>query len=343
MGGKRNTLRLLMHRVARKLPDQFRPLPLLSSPHLQTICGFLWRGRPFLYPTRRHLLDLGDGDRLVLHDSAPPTWRDGDPVAMLIHGMGGNSRSGYVQRVSGQLYRRGVRVVRIDLRGTGAGFGLAVGFYHGGRSEDIRMALEEIHRWAPRSPLWLIGFSLGGNLALKYAGETAEKPLAALQRVVTVAPPIDVLRCSLLISQRHNRFYNRFFARQLIRLARIRQRHYPDPPLPEFPRRATIRDFDDLFTAPRCGFADADDFYRRISSQPLIARIPVPTLIATARDDPFVAVEPFEELRVPSHIQVEIHEHGGHLGFLGHDGSGGIRWMEHRIVRWLLEGFASGQ
>jgi predicted alpha/beta-fold hydrolase len=310
---------------------------MLANPHLQTIVGFLWRGRPFRYPTRQVRVRLDDGDQLVLHDSVPRDWRDDRPTALLIHGMGGDSQSGYVQRTAARLYRRNVRVVRIDLRGAGAGFGLAEKFYHGGRSEDIRAALAEMLAWSPESPLWVLGFSLGGNMALKLAGEAAEEPVPGLDRVAAVAPPIDVLRCSHLISQRHNRFYDRFFASQLMRLARLRAEYYPNPPLPEFPRRASIREFDDLFTAPRCGFVDAHDYYRRASSFPLIPKIAVPTLIVTARDDPFVAVEPFEELTCPPHVHVEIHDHGGHLGFLGDDGEGGIRWVERRIVDWLLQ------
>ena len=150
---------------------EFRPLPLLHNGHLQTLVGFLWKGRPFRHPTRPTIVPLPDGDALVLHDSQPPNWTDGDPVILLVHGMGGDHRSGYVQRLGGLLYPHGVRVVRMDLRGTGAGFHLAKQFYHGGRSEDLRAALTELHRWVPASPLWLVGFSLGGNLAVKLAGE----------------------------------------------------------------------------------------------------------------------------------------------------------------------------
>jgi predicted alpha/beta-fold hydrolase len=326
----------MMLSAQRNLPRRFRPLPLLRNPHLQTVFGFLWRGPRFHHPTRQVQVNLPDGDRLVLHDSVPDDWADGRPAALLIHGMGGNSNSAYVQRVGARLYGRGARVVRIDLRGTGAGFGLAETFYHGGRSEDIRAALGAMHEWAPQSPLLLAGFSLGGNIALKLAGEAADEPVRNLKRVVAVAPPIDVVRCSELISQQHNRFYDRFFARQLVRLARLRQTRYPDPPLPDFPRRLSIREFDNLFTAPHCGFADALDYYRRSSSLPYIARIEVPTLIVTARDDPFIAVGPFEELRPPAHVEIEIHDHGGHLGFLGDDGEGGVRWLERRVVEWLL-------
>jgi len=316
--------------------DKFHPLPFLRNPHLQTIAGFLWKGRPFRKPTHHALLDLGDGDQLVLHDSVPPQWHDGDPVALLVHGMGGNSTSGYVQRVSGRLFRHGVRPVRIDMRGTGAGFGLAEGFYHGGRSDDLRLALLEMRTWAPHSPLWLVGFSLGGNLALKLAGEAANDVVPGLERIVAIAPPIDVVRCSDLISQPHNRIYDRFFARKLLSLARVRQSHYPEPPLPEFPRRLSMRDFDDLFTAPRCGFAGVTEYYEQSSSMPLIPKIAVPTLIIAARDDPFVVAASFDELLPSPHIRVEVHAHGGHLGFLGHDGDGGIRWLEARLVRWLM-------
>jgi predicted alpha/beta-fold hydrolase len=92
--------------------------------------------------------------------------------------------------------------------------------------------------------------------------------------------------------------------------------------------------FDEHYTAPRGGFAGAADYYRRASSYPLVGRVPVPTLILTARDDPFIAVEPFENLRVPSHVEVRIVRGGGHLGFLGWDGAGGVRWAERRIVQW---------
>ena len=319
-----------------ELPTSFRPFPLLVNPHLQTILGFVWRGRAFRHPTRRHELLLSDGDRLVLHDSKPATWHDGKPIALVIHGMGGDHRSGYVQRLSARLVSEGVRVVRIDLRGTGAGFGLAEGFYHGGRSDDIRASLAELNRWSPSSPLWVIGFSLGGNLALKLAGEAADNPVPGLTRAAAVAPPIDVVRCSALISLPKNRIYDRFFANQLVRLARLRQRFYPNPPLPIFPPKLSLRQFDDLFTAPRSGFTDAMDYYHRASSFPLIPRIQIPTLIVTARDDPFVAVAPFEELRAPPHVQVEIHERGGHLGFIGFDGSGGVRWAERRVADWLV-------
>ena len=116
----------------------------------------------------------------------------------------------------------------------------------------------------------------------------------------------------------------------------MQQWHYPDGPQTQFPRRLTLHQFDDLCTAPMWGFRDAVDYYRRGSSLPVVPRIQVPTLILTARDDPFIAVEPFETLPKLPHLEVHIAQHGGHLGFLGWDTAGGIRWAERRVVDWVL-------
>jgi predicted alpha/beta-fold hydrolase len=160
--------------------------------------------------------------------------------------------------------------------------------------------------------------------------------VAGLVRVSALAPPIDLARCAALLDERRNRMYANFFLRDLIAHANKRQQCFSDLPPLNFPRQLTIRQFDDLYTAPRCGFDDADDYYRRSSSLPLIGRIQVPTLVLTARDDPFIAAEPFEELKTPSHVEVRMLRHGGHLGFLGWDGAGGIRWAERRIIDWIM-------
>jgi len=228
--------------------------------------------------------------------------------------------------------------VRMDLRGARPSLALSRQSYHGGCSEDVRAAVEEVHTWSPASPITAVGFSLGANLVLKMAGEAAVRPIAGLSRVAALAPPIDFLRCAVLIAQPRNRLYNTYFVRELVRDAQQRQRYFPDLPPLRFPSSLSIRQFDELYTAPRWGFADADDYYRKASSFPLIPRIQVPTFILTARDDPFIAVEPFEELKLPPHIGLRIVPQGGHLGFLGWDGSGGYRWSERRIAEWIVSG-----
>jgi predicted alpha/beta-fold hydrolase len=321
-------------------PDfEFQPLPFLRNPHIQTVLGSLVPGLDCAWPDQRSYVQLPDGDRLVLHNNMPPGWKTGDPLALLVHGLSGSYLSPHIRRLAALLLARRVRVVRLDLRGAGAGVAFARGVYHAGRSDDVRAALAEIHTWSPASPLLLIGLSLGGALSLRLAGEAAERPVPGLTRIAAISPPIDLPRCAALLSLPKNRFYEDRFLRDLLFHARLRQRFFPDLPPLSFPRqrRLTIRLFDDLYTAPRSGFADALDYYRTASCAPLIPRILLPTLILTARDDPFIAVEPFEELKVPSNVLVRIVKHGGHIGFLGWDGFGGIRWAERRSVEWILQ------
>jgi predicted alpha/beta-fold hydrolase len=319
-------------------PFDFRPLPLLSNPHLQTLLGHLWPGPTWSHPIRPQILRLPDGDALTLYDTIPPAWQPGGPVAVIVHGLTGSHASPQVQRLAKFLLPFGWRVVRMDLRGAGPSIALSRQTYHAGQSDDVRAAVEEVHSWSPTSPITVVGFSLGGNLVLKMAGEAAERPIAGLRRVAALAPPIDFVRCASLIAQPRNRLYNSYFVRELIRHAQHRQRFFPDLRPLRFPRSLTIRQFDEIYTAPRCGFADALDYYRRASSFPLVERIQVPTFILTARDDPFIAVEPFDELRLPTHIGLRIVPQGGHLGFLGWDGAGGFRWAERRIAEWINSG-----
>ncbi|HZT78696.1 MAG TPA: alpha/beta fold hydrolase, partial [Gemmataceae bacterium] len=208
--------------------------------------------------------------------------------------------------------------------------------YHAGCSEDLRAVVAEVHRWSPASPIFLVGQSLGGNIALKLAGEAADDPVPGLAGVVAVGPPIDVARCAALLAEPRNVVYEQFFLRALMAHLQRHRRIFPDLAMPRFPRRMTLRLFDELYTAPFGGFAGADDLYRRTSSLPLIPRIGVPALILAARDDPFIAAEPFLELRAPAHVEVRLAERGGHLGFLGPDGAGGFRWAERTAADWIV-------
>jgi predicted alpha/beta-fold hydrolase len=317
-------------------PSVFRPFPLLGNPHVQTLVGHFLRGLYRSPPAQRHVVQLPDGDALVLHDTIPPNWRPGDRIAVLIHGLTGCHASPAVVRLARRLLARGVRAVRLDLRGAGKGLALARRGYHAGASDDLRAALAEVHRWDPQSPLLVAGLSLGGNIALKMAGETAKHPVAGLARVAAIGPPIDVGRSADLLSLPRNRLYEAAFIRGLAAAARLRQHYFPDLPPLRLPSRLSLRLFDELYTAPRCGFAGAADYYRRASSFGLVGCITVPTFILTARDDPFVAAEPFDALRPPPAVEMHILSRGGHLGFLGPDGAGGIRWAERRLAEWLL-------
>lgn len=315
----------------RQLP--FRPLPALGNAHVQTILAHLFPGPSFSWPTRRQILDLGDGDRLVWHDSVPATWRPGNPIVILIHGLGGSHRSGYVQRCARRFWRLGCRIVRPDLRGCGAGIRLAQRPTHGGLSEDLKRLVQVLAFEAPRSRLLLIGFSLGGNIVLKAAGEGGLPP--SLAALAAVAPPIDLALCAAKLSEPRQRLYDLYFVNDLLAQARQRERFFPAIRAPHLRGPAkSLRGFDEAYTAPLWGFSDAAAYYRQQSSWPWLARIQVPTLLLTAADDPFIPVQPFLDLRLGGAITVEIQRRGGHLGFVGSDGQGGIRWVDARLQAW---------
>jgi hypothetical protein len=317
----------------------FRPLPFLSNPHVQTILGNLLKGQA--RPTRSgtHLVPLPDGDQIVLFET-PPRRRNGDErIALLLHGLGGCHRSPYMERMAHRLSGLGWRVFRMDLRGAGVGIKLARRLYNAACSDDVRVVVDFLVGAFPTVPLAVVGFSLGGNIALKYAGELGAQTPPALRAIAALAPPIDLVRCSEMISRYP--FYDGFYLRSLLDQVALHQQYFPELPRVVFPPNLTLRQFDDLYTAPRWSYADALDYYRQASSQPWIPRIIVPTFILTARDDPFVAVESFEALNPEPAVEIHITPHGGHLGFLGADGAGGIRWAETQMVNWLQKQVAS--
>jgi predicted alpha/beta-fold hydrolase len=300
------------------------------------VLGHWFQERGTTLPTQLRTVALPDGDRLALHDSEPPGWRAAGAVVVLVHGLGGSHLSGYIRRMARRFFRTGIRVMRMDLRGVGAGETLARRTYHGGCSADLQEVVDYLQQICPASRLVLVGMSLGGNIVLKLAGETADRH-GGLWAVAAVAPPIDMVRCARMLACRSNRLYERYFVGHLVRQVRRHQRHFPDLPKMFLSPRLTLRQFDDRCTAPRWGFAGAQDYYERASALPWLDRIEVPAFILTSRDDPFIAVEPFLELRRRPGLDLVIADRGGHLGFLGRDGEGGIRWAEKKVADWVVK------
>jgi predicted alpha/beta-fold hydrolase len=254
-------------------------------------------------------------------------------MALLVHGLGGDHRSSGIERKAHRLSTLGWRVFRMDLRGAGAGSRLARRVYTAAGSGDVGAVVDALIAAHPVSPLVVLGISLGGNIVLKLAGELGARTPANLRGFATFGPPIDLVRCSALIEQMP--FYDLHYARHLTQQVAEQEKWFPDLPRSVFTPGLTLRQFDDMYTAPRWGYADALDYYRQASALPLIANIRVPTYILTARDDPFIAVEPFETVQAPSSVEIHIAEHGGHLGFLGIDALGGIRWGETELINWM--------
>ncbi len=314
---------------------QFHPFPLLSNRHLQSIVA----AKVHLSlepPSITERVPLPDGDIVALEISTPQSWRATDPTVVLVHGLCGCHRSPYMMRLARKLRKRGIRAIRMNQRGCGSGRGLARKPYHSGRSEDVRTVLDHLHLASPASPISVMGFSMGGNIVLKLAGELASTAAKHLAQVIAVCPPLDLRACVRLLSQPKNRLYETHFVRLLLDAVRDRHQCFPDLPRIDLPNPLSLYDFDHLYTAPVCGFRDADDYYARSGAAPLVPNIAVPCRILFAKDDPFIDWTVLHEINVPANVEVTYTEKGGHLGFLGMPGwPGGYRWMDSLLLDWL--------
>jgi predicted alpha/beta-fold hydrolase len=314
----------------------FEPHPWLRSGHAQTIAGRFWPTRRRSLAFQAHFVDLGDGDRLVVLDSIPPGWESPRPTAVLVHGLAGCAQAPYMVRLGIRLVHQGIRVVRVNLRGAGAGFGLARGIYHAGRSDDIRRVLDWLRSRAGASPIALAGFSLGGNLVLKLAAEDYREPAAGLDCVLAANPPIDLATCARQMTRPGNRLYDWSFVRSLRAKVRRLHRHFPDLGPVHLEGVRSLYEFDDRYTARRNGFTSAEDYYARCSLMSRLACVAVPGLIVHSRDDPFIPRECFDQLDLPSTLALEMVPSGGHIGYLSRRRWQGDRhWLDARLTAWL--------
>ncbi len=318
----------------------FSPARGLSNGHLQTLLGSFIPSRPTLLGTTQRKLRLPDDDFLVLHDDRPTVWEREDHVVLLLHGLAGCHNSGYMVRTSSKLQAKGIRTFRMDHRGCGAGSQLAKSPYHAGRIDDLDAAIRMIERLCPGSPISVVGYSISGNLVLRYLGEYAQRVPMSVFRAVAVCPPIDLNHCVRALQRSSlGERYDWYFTRSLLQHVVSGPMWRDDVPLAlmkRLPRR--LYDFDDVFTAPACGYDSAEHYYAMASSKPVISDIRVHTTILASKDDPLVCASPLADVRLPVNVRLHLTDHGGHLGFVGKKGvDPDRRWMDWRVIEWLLE------
>ncbi|MCA9024103.1 MAG: alpha/beta fold hydrolase [Planctomycetaceae bacterium] len=317
----------------------FDPHPLLRNGHLQTLAAaFLSGTKGISLSSTQHIVEMEDGDKLAILDDAPENWSPGDPIVVLLHGLCGSSVSHYMCRIASKLIDRGQRAFRVNMRGCGEGQGMARLPYHAGRSSDLASIIEYVRTLCPDSQISVVGFSLGGNVVLKWLGESAASVPETVRRAVAVNPPADLQVCTEGLATLLGGFYDRHFARLLHEHA-LETPHWhgfiPKGWSSRGPKR--VLEFDEELTAPVAGFASAADYYQQSSAARVIGDIRVPTLLLTSRNDPLVPVSLFELMTLPESVHLHVAPCGGHLGYIGR--SGGTdpdrHWMDWRVIDWL--------
>ncbi|OFW09063.1 MAG: hypothetical protein A3H96_13485 [Acidobacteria bacterium RIFCSPLOWO2_02_FULL_67_36] len=316
--------------------SEFVPRRGLRSGHLMTL--YAWarpRRFPRLPPAEDRFFDVEPRTRVL----AQCHWhadRAAHPALLALHGLEGSSAAHYMRGLADKAYARGFSVVLLNQRNCGGTEELAEGLYHSGLTADADHVIREIASVDGIRRVVVAGYSLGGNLALKLAGDYGDAPPPELRAVCAVSPVVELAACVDALERRQNVAYEWNFVRGLKARMRRKSRSHPGRfPVERLAAVRTVRQFDEAFTAPYFGFNGASDYYHRASAMRVIDRIRIPALIITAEDDPFVPIAPFHEPALSGNpdITLVVTRHGGHCGFIAaaEDGDDGY-WAEREII-----------
>ena len=317
--------------MAQITQSAFRPAWWLRNPHLQTLWPTFFRPRPELDLTPERL-ELPDGDFLDLAWTRP----NGGPVVVVLHGLEGSLNSHYAGSTLAALHRAGLHPVFMHLRGCSDEPNRLDRSYHSGASDDLASVIDHITRTRGRPPEAAVGFSLGGNLLLKYLGERGEA--SPLQAAVAISVPYQLLACARRLDKGLSRLYRRHLVTRLQNSYLKKFRDRPAPLAVDPTRLDNFFDFDDRITAPLNGFAGAEDYYSRCSSRDFVQHIHTPTLLLHALDDPFMYphTPPTADELGPG-VTLELSRRGGHVGFVaGRFPGKGEYWLDERISKYLI-------
>jgi hypothetical protein len=319
---------------------QFEPNPWLANGHLQTIVGNFLPRPAFLLPAEAETVEVdpADGSRVLCHCHwQPERVRAGRLTAVMVHGLNGSSDSRYIRGIAALAWNAGMNVVRMNMRNCGGSDALTPTLYHSGRSADVGAVVRHFTERFGLERVALVGYSMGGNLVLKLAGEWGNR--APLVAVATVCPAIDLAAGADALHEPRNRVYEWHFLRALVQRFRRKAEMFPDVyHNSNVGRVRSIREFDQKIIAPYCGFQDADDYYFRAASARVIDRVAVPALVLLAQDDPFIRFFPDTRARILANSFIDFVEphHGGHCAFLSRRSAEGVHWAEGTVVRYLL-------
>jgi predicted alpha/beta-fold hydrolase len=321
--------------------NQFNPHRFFSGPHAQTLAAYAW-------PRRRHFRDSVSRDEQRLFQVedgiqvlAKCRWqsdRRKHATVVIWHGMEGSIDSVYMWSMAAKAFRAGFNVVRVNYRNCGGTEHLTPTLYHGGMSADLAVVINELIKKEGLNRIFPIGFSLGGNMVLKLAGEYADKPPAEITAACVISPSVDLRVSNDAILKGSNWLYHTNFIRSLKKRIRVKKQLYPDLyDVAVLKQIKTIRDFDERFTSLAHGFQNADDYYYRSSSVRVVDKIQIPTLIIHSADDPFIPFGPLREKAFSEnpYLLLIATSRGGHVAFVSAASEKEDRfWAENRVIEF---------
>jgi uncharacterized protein len=319
---------------------EFVPHRLLKSGHAMTIAAAFVPRRFTLPMAEQRLFQVDAFSRLLAHGH----WQEGKrrdvPVMVIVHGLEGSADSNYVRGIAEKAFHRGFHVVRMNQRNCGGSEGLTPTLYNSGMSGDYRAVLEELTNGDGFEQIFFTGYSMGGNLVTKMAGEFGDSVPQALRGVCAVCPALDLSACADALERRDNFLYQRRFVAGLMARYARKAEMFPE----RYSRNGfgpirTVREFDDAITAPCFGYRDAEEYYEAAGAKKVVGQVRVPMLLITAEDDPFVPYVSFLAARVEQNPMIRFlaPQHGGHCAFISNKSGAERFWAEQRIVEFCEE------
>jgi predicted alpha/beta-fold hydrolase len=308
----------------------YTPPFFLFNAHLETIYPSLLRSVKFEYQKNEKVITTDD-DFLEVSLST----KQSKKLVIISHGLEGDNERPYIKGMAKACYDKGFDILTWNFRGCGKTPNKQLRFYHSGATDDLETIVRYAESLNRYESIYLIGFSLGGNVTLKYAGEGMP---SIVKKVVGLSVPLDLKTSSEKISLPSNRIYANRFLKSLKNKILMKARIMNGLDTSSIEKIKTLKEFDDRYTAPLHGFRDAEDYYFQCSSVKFISAIEVPTLIINAKNDPFLSAEcfPFDLLKDHRFVLFESPERGGHVGF-SQFVSTGLYWSEQRVLSFLME------
>ena len=316
------------------LPNStYHPEFLFKNSHFNTIYRTLFQNLKIIFSRKR--MELEDGDFIDLDFSTVYS----DKIVIAIHGLEGSSNSNYIKSLTNILNVNNFDVMVINLRGCSGELNRLLSSYHSGKTDDLNKVINYLTANYSYTEINLVGFSLGGNMILKYLGEKLFNIHTKIKYAVAISAPCDLQGSSIELSKFWNRIYMQRFLISLKKKLNVKAKQFPNSFLDigKIENAQNFFDMDNLYTAPAHGFKDAVDYWEKNSSKQFIPNIKTPTLLITSQDDPFLSRSciPIKEAKNNSDFTLELTNYGGHVGFNTSFSRANNHWLENRIVEFL--------